>query len=103
MGLFVAVHQHAAETCPAQDPAMGSMLLQHLAPANAAGYGVTIRADAVANDKHTFYLIAEAASQDQLERFLAPFAQAGSVEILPASTCETVVSSGGCSKVPTSA
>ncbi|ABK53142.1 putative sulfite oxidase [Acidothermus cellulolyticus 11B] len=99
MALFVVIHQHAPETCPAQDPAMGSMLLQHLSTENAAGYGVTIRADAVANNKHTFYLIAEAAQQEQIEKFMTPFAQAGSVEILPASTCETVVASGGCAKV----
>lgn len=98
MALFVAIHHHPPETCPAQNPAMGTMLLNHLSPTNAASHGVTIQADAVANDKHTFYLIAEAAGQEQIEQFMTPFAQAGSVEILPASTCETVVTSGGCAK-----
>lgn len=77
---------------------MGKMLLDHLSPANAASQGVTIQADAVANDKHTFYLIAEATGQERIEQFMAPFAQAGSVDILPASTCETVVTSGGCAQ-----
>ena len=30
MSLFVVKHQHGAETCPAGDPQMGPMLLQHL-------------------------------------------------------------------------
>lgn len=101
MPLFVAVHQHAPERCPAGDPGMGSMLLSHLSAANAAKYGVSIQAEAVANDKHTLYLIAEAGDQEQLNRFLAPFAQAGSVELLPASACEVVIDRGGCAQVPT--
>ena len=31
-----------------------------------------------------------------MNKFLAPFAQAGCVELLPASSCEVVVSRGGC-------
>jgi len=98
MTLFVAVHQHAPERCPAGDPSMGPLLLSHLSAANAAQYGVSIRAEAVANDKHTLYLIAEAADEEQLNRFLAPFAQAGSVELLPASSCEAVIDRGGCAQ-----
>jgi hypothetical protein len=101
MPLFVAIHQHAPETCPAGDPAMGSMLLNHLSAASAAKYGVSVHAEAVANDKHTLYLIAEAGDEEQLNQFLAPFAQAGSVELLPASVCEAVVDRGGCAQVPT--
>jgi len=100
MSLFVAVHQHAPERCPAGDPAMGPMLLSHLSAANAAEYGVSVRAEAVADDKHTLYLIAEASDEEQMRRFLAPFAQAGSVELLPASPCEAVIDRGGCAQVP---
>jgi len=96
MTLFVAVHQHAPERCPASDPSMGPMLLNHLSAANAAEYGVSIQAEAVANDRHTLYLIAEAGDEEQINRFLAPFAQAGSVELLPASSCEAVIDRGGC-------
>jgi hypothetical protein len=98
MTLFVAVHQHAPERCPAGDPTMGPMLLNHLSAANAAEYGVTIQAEAVANDKHTLYLIADAGDEEQINRFLAPFAQVGSVELLPASSCEAVISRGGCAQ-----
>ena len=98
MTLFVAVHQHAPERCPAGDPTMGPMLLNHLSAANAAEYGVSIQAEAVANDKHTLYLIADAGDEEQINRFLAPFAQVGSDELLPASSCEAVISRGGCAQ-----
>lgn len=96
MSLFVTLHQHAAEQCPAKDPQMGSMLLRHLSPDNAASYGITIRGEAVINNAHTFYMILEAPDRERVEQFMAPFAQAGSVEVLPASTCEAVVDRGGC-------
>jgi hypothetical protein len=96
MSLFVTRHQHAAERCPATDPQMGSMLLQHLSPDNAATYGITIQGEAVINNAHTFYMIVEAPNREQVEQFMTPFAQAGSVEVLPASTCEAVVGRGGC-------
>ena len=98
--LFVAIHRHAPERCPAGDPAMGPALLSHLSPATAGQYGVSLQADAAANDKHTLYLIAEAGDEEQLRRYLAPFAQAGSVEVLPASACEAVINRGGCAHVP---
>ena len=70
--------------------------VSHLSAANAAKYGVSVQAEAVADNKHTVYLIAEAGDEEQMNKFLAPFAQAGSVELLPASSCEVVVSRGGC-------
>lgn len=100
MTLFVAIHQHAPERCPAADPAMGPALLRHLAPATAGQYGVALQAEAVANHQHTLYLIAEAGDERQLRRYLAPFTQAGTVEVLPASACEAVISRGGCAQVP---
>jgi hypothetical protein len=99
MALFVAVHQHAPERCPAGDPSMGPMLLNHLSTANAAKHGVSIHAEAVANDRHTLYLIAQAGDEEQMRQFLAPFAQVGSVELLPASSCEAVINRGGCAQV----
>ena len=100
MTLFVAIHKHAPERCPAGDPAMGPALLSHLAPATAGQHGVVVHAEAVANDKHTLYLIAEAGDEEQLQHYLTPFARAGSVEVLPASPCEAVISRGGCPPVP---
>lgn len=96
MSLYFVRHQHSAETCPAQSPEMGNMLLSHLSPSNASKFGVGIRGDAVLDGQHTFVLILEANSQEQVEAFMGPFKQAGPVEISPASACETVVERAGC-------
>ena len=99
MSLFVARHQHAAETCPAKDPAMGQMLLDHLRAASAQKHGVTIHSEAVLDGQHTFYLIAEANDRTRLKEFLQPFAMAGSAERWPASHCTAIVERGGCESV----
>jgi hypothetical protein len=75
---------------------MGPMLVQHVAPQNASKFGVTMRGDAVIDGQHTFYLILEAAGEDNVKQFMTPFYQAGSVEIWPASSCERVVERGNC-------
>ena len=96
MSLYFVRHQHNAETCPAKDPAMGAMLLAHLEPRNARKFGVDIHGDAVLDGQHTFVLIVDAAEQSQVENFMTPFKQAGPVEIVSASPCETVVQRAGC-------
>ena len=96
MSLFVVQHQHSAETCPAGHPQMGPMLVQHVSAENASHYGVTVRGDAVVDGKHTFYLIVEAPEEDNVRDFMAPFQQAGTVEIWPASSCEQVVERAQC-------
>ncbi len=96
MPLFVVEHKHAAETCPAGHPEMGPMLLKHVSPANATKFGVTIHSDAVIDGKHAYYLIVDAESEDNVREFMAPFAQAGTVEISAASSCERVVARGEC-------
>jgi hypothetical protein len=96
MSLFVVQHQHAAERCPAGDPQMAPMLLKHLSAENTRQHGITIQGEAVVNDAHALYLIADAPSQERMQQFMAPFAQVGSVEVLPASSCETVIERGGC-------
>src|SRR5438046_753655 len=85
MSLFVVQHQHPAERCPAQDPQMGSMLLQHLSQPNADKFGVKIHGEAVVNGAHTLYLIVDAPDPESVNRFMTPFAQAGSVEVMPSS------------------
>ena len=64
MALFVVRHQHAAESCPAQDPYMGAMLLNHLSRPNARRHGVKIQGEAVVQGEHTLYFIAEADDED---------------------------------------
>lgn len=96
MSLFVVYHKHDENTCPAGDPRMGAMLLMHVSPANASKSGITIHSEAVLNGKHTFYLIVDAADEAKVKQFMTPFAQMGSVEVWPASTCEQVVARAKC-------
>lgn len=96
MSLYFVKHQHDAETCPAKDPNMGSMLLSHISPLNARKFGVDVRGDAVLDGQHTFVLILEADDRSQVENFMQPFSMAGPVEISPASQCEEVVERAGC-------
>jgi len=96
MSLYFVRHQHTAETCPAKDPNMGAQLLFHISPSNAHKFGIDIQGEAVLDGKHTLVLIVEADKPEQIDSFMQPFKMAGSVEITPASTCETVVDRAGC-------
>jgi uncharacterized protein with GYD domain len=96
VSLFVAKHQHSAEACPAKDPEMGAMLLEHLSDESAAKQGISIHGEAVVEGQHTLYLIADAPDRATLEAFLAPFAMAGSVELLEANPCSAVVDRASC-------
>jgi hypothetical protein len=100
MSLYFVRHQHDAETCPAKDPQMGQMLVQHVSKSNARKFGVDLIGDAVLDSQHTFVLILEAEDKEYIENFMQPFAMAGSVEISPASTCEVVVERQGCEPIP---
>jgi hypothetical protein len=96
MSLYYVHHQHSADSCPARDPQAGNMLLQHLSPTNAMKYGINILSDAVIDGEHTFVLILEAKDKETIQKFMQPFSMAGSVDIRPASHCETVVERAGC-------
>ncbi len=96
MSLYYVRHQHTAETCPARDPEMGNMLLSHLSHTNAHKFGVDIQGEAVLDGQHTLVLIVNATDKSQIENFMQPFQMAGSVDIVPASTCEAVVERAGC-------
>lgn len=96
MPLFVVRHQHSAERCPAGDPDMGAMLLNHLSRPNVKQHGVEIQGEAVVDGEHTLYLIVQATDEVRLRSFMQPFELVGSLDIYPASTCARVVASGGC-------
>jgi|TARA_B100001971_G_C17793951_1_gene335975 uncharacterized protein with GYD domain len=72
------------------------MLLRCLTNEHAAKFGVQILAEAMVGGQHSLHLILEATDTDGVQKFMAPFAQGGSVAVLPASPCETVVSRGKC-------
>jgi hypothetical protein len=94
MALFVVQHQHSAETCPARDPQMGPLLLQHLSEANAAEQGISIQGEAVINGAHRLYLIVDAPDEERVSQFMQPFSQVGTVEVFSASPCEAVIGRG---------
>jgi uncharacterized protein with GYD domain len=96
MSLYFVRHQHTPETCPAKDPVMGEMLLTHLSRMNARKFGVDLQGEAVLDGQHTLNLIMEAKDKASVEKFMQPFAMAGSVEITSASSCEAVIQRGGC-------
>jgi hypothetical protein len=96
MALFVVRHQHPAEQCPARDPQMGNMLLNHLSEENASRHGLKIHGEAVIDGQHTLYLILEADDRSKVEGFMQPFTMAGAVEVWPASPCVEVVRRRGC-------
>jgi hypothetical protein len=94
--MYLVKHQHSAEVCPAGHPQMGPMLVQHVSHQNAEQYGVGIQAEAVVDGQHTFYLIVDTEDAANIDRFMGPFTQVGSVEVLPASRCEAVVARARC-------
>ena len=96
MSLYFVRHEHTPETCPAKDPEMGQMLLDHLSPRNARKFGIKIEGDAVLDNHHTLVMILDADDQNAVDQFMQPFKMAGSVEIWPASSCEVVVERAGC-------
>jgi len=100
MALFVVRHHHTAEHCPAQDPYMGAMLLNHLSRPNVRQHGVEIQGEAVVQGEHTLYFIVEAVDESHLLDFMQPFQKAGSLDIYPAATCARVVARGGCAAAP---
>ncbi len=96
MGLFIVRHKHQENRCPANDPDMGAMLLSYLSRPNVRQHGVEIQGEVVVQGEHILYMIIEADGEDRVRRVLEPFAEAGTVEVHPASTCARVVASGGC-------
>lgn len=96
MPRYVAEHVHPPERCPAAQPQSAAFLLQHLSDEEAKKHGVRIEADVVAQGKHHLYLIVVAPSEEVVRAYLAPFAQAGSVDVHAVSSCEEVVRRGHC-------
>ena len=99
MSLFVVRHQHTAEKCPAKDARLGAMLLNYLSRPNVRRHGIDIKGEAVIRGEHTLYMIVDASDGERVRDFMQPFASAGTVDVLAASTCTSVVAAGGCESV----
>src|SRR5579863_10619450 len=102
MARFIVRHQHDADRCPAADPYSGAKLLNYLSRPSVRQHGIEIHGEAVVRGEHTLYMIVECDDEDHLRRFMQPFAEAGSVDIFPASTCAGVMASSGCAAPPPS-
>jgi hypothetical protein len=96
MPLYVAEHEHPADRCPAGVPQMAPFLLKILSNEEASKHGLRIQGDAVARGKHHLYVIIEGPNEAAVKQYLAPFGQAGTLEVIPASHCEEVVPRGAC-------
>ena len=96
MSLFIVQHKHSAENCLTRDTKMAPMLLKHLSEGNTEQAGIKILSEAVIDGGHSLHLTLEASDKESVDRFMQLFAQVGSVEIYPASKCETVVDRGSC-------
>ncbi len=68
MVLFLVRHEHTGETCPASDPNMGRMLLQHISEANASQIGINIHGKMAGG--HTFVAILEAENSQKVEEYV---------------------------------
>lgn len=95
MPLFLALHSHDPERCPAAEQAAAEQLLAHISAATAARYGVAIQAEAVL-EEHAIYLILQAASREQVESYMAYFAPLGTVRVSPAVSGEEAATRHGC-------
>jgi hypothetical protein len=102
MSLYFVRHQHSPDACPAKDPEMGKMLLEHLTKSNAGRFGIDLLGDGVLDGQHALVLMTESEDRQHVQDFMEPFSRAGSVEILAASSCEAVVARHGCDPVPAS-
>jgi hypothetical protein len=105
MPLFVVEHPTLRRPLPRRQPADRPFLLQILSNDPA---GPSIRGDGVARGRRHRYVIIEGPSEGAVRSYLAPFGQAGSLDVLAASSCEEVVARGACggpagSRAPTAA
>ena len=94
MPLFVTEHTHPADQCPARNPQMAQGLLAIIQ--NAGSAGIKIHGDAVTNQQHHLYIIADAPNEEVVRKYFAPFGQMGTLSVAKASHCEEVVARGAC-------
>jgi len=71
------------------------MLAQHVSHQNAEQFGLNLHGEAVVDGAHTLFLIVDG-DRDNIDRFMAPFTEVGSVDVLQSSGCEQVVARAHC-------
>ncbi len=96
MPLYFVEHHHTAETCPTQQPDMMRMLGNHVTQPSADKFGVKIIADVVHPGEHWMSMVLEAPDKKNVDEFVQPFGQVGTVEVKEVTTCEQVVATAKC-------
>ena len=96
MALYLIEHRHSAETCPTKNREMMLMLGQHVMQETADQFGIKIKADVVHPGEHRMMMVLEAATQEPVDRYMAPFSQVGTVDVKEVVTCEQVVETATC-------
>lgn len=96
MPLYFVEHRHTAETCPTRQPDMMRMLGSHVTQPSADKFGVKIIADVVHPGEHWMNMVLEASQKKNVEEFVQPFGQIGTVAVKEVTTCEQVVATAQC-------
>ena len=81
--LFVAIHEHRAESCPADNPAPVNQLAddKHIKDA-----GVKVLASYIAPPEHTIFVVLEADDYASVVRYFRPMLLIGTPRIVPVQT-----------------
>jgi hypothetical protein len=94
--LYLAEHQHSADTCPTKSRDMMLMLGQHVTQDTADKFGIKIHSDVVLPGEHHMMMVLEADSQKPVEEYMKPFGMVGTVDVKEVHTCEQVVATATC-------
>lgn len=81
--LFIAIHNHTPELCPADSPAPVHQLADenHIKES-----GVKVIGSYIAPPEHTLYFVLEADNYGQVVRYFRPMMKIGTPRIVPAQT-----------------
>lgn len=96
MPLYLAEHQHSAETCPTKNRDMMLMLGQHVTQETADKFGIKIHSDVVLPGQHHLMMVLEADAPEPVNDYMKPFSMVGSVDVKEVHTCEQVVATATC-------
>ncbi|MCS7276353.1 MAG: hypothetical protein NZ695_05000 [Dehalococcoidia bacterium] len=78
--LFMAVHQHPPERCPADDPAPLQRLTEE---EHMRASGVRVLGSYIAPPEHAAYFLLEADDYAQVVRYFRPIGKIGTLRIVP--------------------
>jgi len=78
--LFVAIHQHTPEMCPADNPAP---IHQLASEEHISASGVKVLGSYIAPPEHTLFVLLEADDYAQVVRYFRPIGKIGTLRIVP--------------------